>query len=139
SIKEMERPTFLDYMGPKTHDLSQLTRRQYATYDAVIFLVDELALGARLAQYAAVLPGMMIDLTEARDSLTETDGLILDMIAGNQYVKYRPAGGTKAPSDTKELVAAIDGYLDDRSEHGSSWREQLIRSRASNRSIMKQL
>ncbi len=56
----LERPTFLDYVGPLVYDLREFSRRKYNKYDAVYFLVDDKSLSHKLAMYITAIPGYII-------------------------------------------------------------------------------
>jgi glycosyltransferase involved in cell wall biosynthesis len=59
-FRDMDRPTFLDLMGCKVLDITQLSLNSYKKYDGVIYLLDKATIPSRVAQRAAVLPGMAI-------------------------------------------------------------------------------
>lgn len=58
--KDMERPTFLDYMDVDVYDLSRLTLGVYRKFDKVVYLVDDMSLNYMMMEYAVSLPGVIV-------------------------------------------------------------------------------
>lgn len=58
--KDMERPTFLDYLRADVYDLSRLTIGEYRKYDKVVYLIDDACMDFMIMEYATILPGAVV-------------------------------------------------------------------------------
>ena len=78
--KDMERPTFLDYMDARVYDLSRLTLGEYRKFDKVVYLVDDMSLNFMMMEYVASLPGAIV-----YDShINQQDPMFSACISGNK-------------------------------------------------------
>lgn len=58
--REMERPSFLEFIDNKPKDIMALNMDTYKKYDMVVYLLDSHSLPSRLVARACVLPGIAI-------------------------------------------------------------------------------
>ena len=84
--RDMERPTFLDHMRCKVFDIQKLSIKSYRKYDAALYLIDNKCLPSRVALYASILPGHIIDRT-ILFKLEHQNELLHDIIVDNQLTQ----------------------------------------------------
>lgn len=137
SIQEMERPTFLDYIGAQTFDIVRLSRRRYRSYKAAVYLLDNAALSMRIAQYAYILPGLVFHTfdNDLPPRLQTVKTITLEEGANVHQIDPR----ANAVALGKDIAGRISKYLESRERGNASERERLIRAKGTNRSIMKRL
>jgi glycosyltransferase involved in cell wall biosynthesis len=82
-FRDMERPTFLDYLDCKAMDINQLNIESYRKYKSVIYLLDNAAFPSRLAQRAAVLPGIAV--TGKLPKMDAQNEMLKTVVLNNQY------------------------------------------------------
>lgn len=132
--KEMERPTFLDFINTKSFDITKLNLSTYIHYDCIIYLLDDKSILSRVAQKAAILPGIVIE-----DNLVGINAIaemMRKLIYQTQYKCLNFNGNTYDSYQklTSELLEHIKNKNNNRSEA-----ENIIRSKSSYGSIIKRL
>jgi glycosyltransferase involved in cell wall biosynthesis len=137
SIQQMERPTFLDYLDTPTFDISSLSRQRYRSYKAVAYLIDRGALGMRISQYAYVLPGLIFYNID--DRLSWEFNVVKTAILGGKPNSYPLKPQEKEAVLGEEIGGRIEEYIEHHRGKNISQVERLMRSRLSDRSIMKRL
>lgn len=129
-VSEMERPTFLDYIGARTRDIHNLTFSTYRKYDSVVYIMDDFSLGSIICQYAAVLPGVL--LHNFRDK--QSNKALIEVITNNQSKSKKIQTNKMSDYDfVRDLIIdAVDSKV-------ASAEETIIKETVLNRSIMKKL
>jgi glycosyltransferase involved in cell wall biosynthesis len=133
-FRDMERPTFLDYMDCKAFDIGLLNIKTYKDYDAIVYLLDGETLPSRVAQRASVLPGVAI--FGDSDGLDRQAEMIKRIILENQISVYdMPAASYR---QYQKLIENIKSDLENNSvaPHPA---EAILRHRGTNRSIIRKL
>lgn len=121
--REMERPTFLDFIANKTADISHLTLRAYKHYDALVYIVDDAVFPSRLMQRAIVLPGLMVDGGLSKTQLASPEYKLMEDV--QLYIK--PVGIDSVRSSIDETIRKHQQYRD------------AVKTFSSKRSIIKAL
>lgn len=126
SPKEIERPTFLDHIGVRTHHIGSLSPWRYRKYKYIVYLIDDNIPESWITEFASVLPGVV--LYDFKDGTTVDR--IQTVMANNL---------TYDISDLSVNQTAM--LLRDMFNKGArqSQREAIIRSSWTNTSIIKQL
>jgi glycosyltransferase involved in cell wall biosynthesis len=131
--REMERPTYLDFVGCKVNDICKLTLRSYKQYDMVVYLVSATTLPSRAAQRAAVLPGIAV-VEKGETKLNEQQSMFKELIERNQYTVLP----FKSNITTEQLYIALSQAINDWIDK-PNLTSKAIRQGRSNRSIIKKL
>lgn len=132
--RDMERPTFLDYIDGKTLDISKLNLTTYKKYDSIIYLLDSAAFPSRAAQRACVLPG--IALVGGFTGLNEQRELLKTLAIKNQRCAIDL--GDMTYDGYSQLVSKIDAYVKKQKAY-PSLAEKAIRKGGTNRRIIRRL
>jgi glycosyltransferase involved in cell wall biosynthesis len=130
ATSEMERPTFLDYIGAHVSDIHNLTFRTYRKYDAVIYILDDLSLGSKISQYAAVLPGLLFHNFTSNNS----NKILKEVITQNQSMSQKIA--TNKMDDYDSLADLIVSSVENKA---ATAEETIIKETRLNHVIMRKL
>jgi hypothetical protein len=129
----MERPTFLDHLDCNVFDVNKLTLRSYGTYDKVIYLLDGASFPSRMAQRAAVLPGIAITDFSTNPAKAE-QALFKELVLSNQCQNL-----ALKQSDFAGIQSLISQFDNQSDNTVADRRMQIIRNGSSNKGIIKKL
>jgi glycosyltransferase involved in cell wall biosynthesis len=132
--KEIERPTFLDFMDCDVYDIGRFTLSAYREYDMVLYLIDDTAVPSRVLQRAVVMPGVQWSQYEAE---LKTYQSLCELAADNALRAVTP-NATQDAVAAERLHQEIAAHDSDQSSKPGQKRA-IIRQGGSNRNIIKKL
>jgi hypothetical protein len=133
--REMERPTFLDFLDCTVLDICKLTLQTYKKYDRIIYFIDKAVLPSRVAQRACVLPGLVLfDFTGAK--LDKQQEMLKKLILDNQYAAY--SLNRHSYLAYQELMCTLDKEIVKTRKNPNS-AENIIRKGGFNSSTIRRL
>lgn len=134
NFRELERPTFLAELGCKVFDIDNLNLSTYSQYDLVVYILDGASVPSRVAQRAAVLPGIVI--SGVFSGLNQQGELFKQLILDNALNNY--VYNDKGYEEYKDIVAYItSNALQQRLQPATD--VSIIKNGGSKRTIADQL
>jgi glycosyltransferase involved in cell wall biosynthesis len=133
--REMERPSFLDFIGCNVFDISKLTLKSYTDYDAVVYIIDESAVPSRLAQRASVLPGIVLSALPA-SAMNDQQKLFMRLITNNALAVHAPTSHSYTAYTKLANLIQADLSKQDNSPNAASL---IIRKGGLNSAIIQRL
>lgn len=125
SPQQMERPTFLDYIGARVQEINSLSPWEYRKYKRVIYLIDKEAFSSWIAQIASVLPGIALLDLDVIQKIPQLETVVANNVCINVKAK-------KIEYIENEVVSNVQKAQITREEN-------IIKHTFSNRAIIRAL
>lgn len=135
--REMQRPTFLEYMDRNCYDITKLDIDSYKQYDLVVYLLDEQSIPSRLAQRASIFPGVAC-IIKIQGSEGVSRRMFEEIIVGNQFGVLELGNGSF--NEYMDLVEWLGERIKCKfKKTPAKLRDEIIRNGKLKKNIMRRL